>query len=194
MMVELDTLLDELARRHARGEPLDVEGTLARAGDRADELAPLIEAFLARAPRREPTAESLAFVRSLDEPPLLRARVAKSLKVDDVVDVIVAECELDPEARPKVRRYYQQLEGGILDPSRVAASVWDAITGLLGRSRALLSAPPGPVPAAAPMYRIDAQLSLSERLVPRSAAEPQVPDEVDALFLGDPSSEASSRR
>ena len=31
MMVELDTLLDELARRHARGEPLDVEGTLAAA-------------------------------------------------------------------------------------------------------------------------------------------------------------------
>ena len=29
MIVELETLLDELARRHARGEPLDVEGTLA---------------------------------------------------------------------------------------------------------------------------------------------------------------------
>jgi len=187
MMVELDTLLDELARRHARGEPLDVEGTLARAGDRADELAPLIEAFLARAPRREPTAESLAFVRSLDEPPLLRARVAKSLKVDDVVDVIVAECELDPEARPKVRRYYQQLEGGILDPTRVAASVWDVITGLLGRSRALLAAPPGPAPAAAPMYRADAAVDLQERLVTLSAPEPPAPpDEVDALFLGEP--------
>ena len=30
MIVELETLLDELARRHARGEPLDVEGTLRR--------------------------------------------------------------------------------------------------------------------------------------------------------------------
>ena len=187
MSPELETLLDELVRRHARGEPLDVEGTLRRAGDGADELAPLIEAFLVRAPRRGLTPASLRFVQSLDDPPMLRARVAKALKVDDVVDAIVAQCELDPEAHPKVRRYYQQLEGGILDPSRVAASVWDAITGLLGRSRALLSAPPGPAPAAAPMYRIDAQLSLSERLVPRSAAEPQVPDEVDALFLGDPS-------
>jgi hypothetical protein len=36
------------------------------------------------------------------------------------------------------------------------------------------------------MYRSDAQLSLSERLVTPLAAEPQVPDEVDALFLGDP--------
>jgi len=187
MTADVQALLGELVRRYARGEPLDVEAALARAGDRADELAPLIEAFLARAPRRAPSPDALAYVRSLDEPPMLRARVGKALKVDDVVDAIVAECKLDAEARPKVRRYYQQLEGGILDPSRVAASVWDAITGLLGRSRALLSAPPGPAPAAAPMYRIDAQLSLSERLVPRSAAEPQVPDEVDALFLGDPS-------
>lgn len=185
MMVELDTLLDELARRHARGEPLDVEGTLARAGDRADELAPLIEAFLARAPRREPTAESLAFVRSLDEPPLLRARVAKSLKVDDVVDVIVADCELDPEARPKVRRYYQQLEGGMLDPTHVAETVWAAITRVLGRSRALLSAPSGPA-AAAPMYRADALFVLDEQLVPRAAPEPSQSDMVDALFLGEP--------
>ena len=117
MSAELEALLDELARRHARGEPLDVEGTLHR----ADELAPLIEAFLARAPRREPSPSTLAYVRSLDEPPLLRARVAKALKVDDVVDAIVAECELSPEARPKVRRYYQQLEGGILDPTRPAS-------------------------------------------------------------------------
>lgn len=184
---DLDTLLDELARRHARGEPLDVEGTLRRAGDRADELAPLIEAFLARAPRRGATPQSLAFVRSLDDPPLLRARVAKSLRVDDVVEAIVAECELDPAARPKVRRYYQQLEGGILDPSRVAASVWDAITALVGRSRALLSAPPGPAPATPTMYRAQPSLDLHERLVMPAAAEPPTPpDEVDALFLGPP--------
>lgn len=187
MNADLDTLLDELARRHARGEPLDVEGTLRRAGNRADELAPLIEAFLARAPRRGATPQSLAFVRSLDDPPLVRARVAKAIRVDDVVDAIVAGCELDPVARPKVRRYYQQLEGGVLDPTRVAASVWDAITALLGRSRALLSAPPGPAPAAEPMYRADASFALQERLVVPSAPEPPTPpDEVDVLFLGAP--------
>jgi hypothetical protein len=185
MSPEIETLLDELVRRHARGEPLDVEGTLRRAGKQADELAPLIEAFLARAPRRGPTPASLSFVQSLDDPPLLRARVAKAVKVDDVVDAIVTGCDIDPAARPKVRRYYQQLEGGTLDPTRVAASVWDAITGLLGRSRALLSAPPGPAPAAAPMYRTHASLVLQERLVSLPAVEPpSPPDEVDALFLG----------
>ena len=184
-MIELETLLDELARRHARGEPLDVEGTLARAGDRADELAPLIETFLLRAPRRSPSDESLAYVRSLDDPPMLRARVAKALRVDDVVDAIVAACDIRPEAREKVKRYYQQLEGGILDPSRVATSVWDAITGVLGRSRAALSAPPvGTAPAATPMYRAEKLFDPREVQLSAHAVEPDPPDEVDALFLG----------
>ena len=189
MRVELETLLDELARRHARGEPLDVEGTLQRAGDRADELAPLIEAFLERAPRRTPSVDALAYVRTLDDPPMLRARVGKALRVDDVVDAIVASCKIRPDARPKVRRYYQQLEGGVLDPSRVAASVWDVITDVLGRSRASLTAPSlGAAPAAAPMYRADRLFEPSE-LLARSASmtEPEPPDDVDALFLGEPS-------
>jgi len=189
MKVELDTLLDDLARRHARGEPLDVEGTLLRAGDRADELASLIEAFLERAPRRAPTAEALAYVRSLDDPPMLRARVAKALRVDDLVDAIVSACEIQPDARPKVRRYYQQLEGGVLDPSRVATSVWDAITDVLGRSRASLTAPGlGVTPSAAPMYRADRLFEPGEMPMPSaSMTEPEPPDDVDALFLGDPS-------
>jgi hypothetical protein len=99
MTVDVETLLDELARRHARGEPLDVEGTLRRAGDRADELAPLIERFLARAPRREASPRALAFVRSLDDPPMVRARVARAVKVDDVVDAIVEACEIRRDAR-----------------------------------------------------------------------------------------------
>ena len=189
MKVELDTLLDELARRHARGEPLDVEGTLLKAGDRADELAPLIEAFLERAPRRAPSSEALAYVRSLDEPPMLRARVARALRVDDVVDAIVTACKIQPYARPKVRRYYQQLEGGVLDPLRVAAPVWDAITEVLGRSRASLTAPSlGATPSAAPMYRADRLFEPGDMpTLSASMTEPEPPDDVDALFLGDPS-------
>ncbi len=188
MIVELETLLDELARRHARGEPLDVEGTLLKAGDRADELAPLIEAFLERAPRRAPTDEALAYVRSLDDPPMLRARVAKALRVDDVVDAIVAACKIRPDARPKVRRYYQQLEGGVLDPSRVAASVWDAITEVLGRSRASLTAPRlGTRPAQHPCTGPTASSSRARCRRCGVGGEPEPPDDVDALFLGDPS-------
>jgi hypothetical protein len=186
MSVELATLLDELARRHARGEPLDVEGLLAQAGDRSDELAPMIETFLVRAPRRIPSAQALAYVRTLDDPPILRARVAKALRVDEVVEAIMNACQLRPDSRTKVRRYYQQLEGGVLDPAPVAASVWDAISALLGRSRETLTVPHAGVPSASPMYRADRLFepgdmpSLAERL-----AEPELPDEVDALFLGE---------
>ena len=185
MRVELATLLDELARRHARGEPLDVEGLLAQAGDRSDELAPMIETFLVRAPRRTASAQTLAYVRALDDPPILRARVAKALRVDDVVDAIVAACTIQPDARPKVRRYYQQLEGGVLDPAPVAASVWDAISALLGRSRESLTVPHAGVPSASPMYRADRLFEPGEVLVlAERLADPEPPDEVDALFLG----------
>jgi hypothetical protein len=189
MTVELEALLEELARRHARGEPLDVAGLLAQAGERADELAPLIEAFLARAPRGAPSDEAKAFVRSLDDPPLLRARVARRLRVDDVVDAIVAACGLPPEARAKVRRYYQQLEGGILDPVPVAASVWDAITAMLGRSRAALTAPPADLLVHETIAYLRAEQPLEQTELPglaAPAAEPDAPDEVDALFLGEP--------
>ena len=187
MSVELATLLDELARRHARGEPLDVEGLLAQAGDRSEELAPMIETFLVRAPRRDASAQALAYVRTLDDPPILRARVAKALRVDDVVDAIMTACRLQPDLRAKVRRYYQQLEGGVLDPEPVAASVWDAIIALLGRSREALTVPHAGLPSASPMYRADRLfepgevLVLAERLV-----DPEPLDEVDALFLGEP--------
>jgi hypothetical protein len=188
MSTELETLLDELARRHARGAPLDVEEMLARAGDRADELAPLIEAFLERAPRRAPTDDALAYVRSLDDPPMLRARVAKALRVEDVVDAIVTACGIRPDARPRVKRYYQQLEGGILDPSRVAESVWDAITGILDRPRAALLAPrTGTLGANLAFHRADKLFAPGELPIAAApAAEPEPPDEVDALFLGEP--------
>ena len=185
MSVELASLLDELARRHARGEPLDIEGLLIQAGDRSEELAPMIETFLVRAPRRTATAQTLAYVRALDDPPILRARVAKALRVDEVVDAIMAACRLQPDSRAKVRRYYQQLEGGVLDPEPVAASVWDAISTLLGRSREALTVAHSGVPSASPMYRADRLFEPDEVLVlVERLAEPEPPDEIDALFLG----------
>ncbi len=190
MKVELDTLLDELARRHARGEPLDVEGTLAKAGDRADELAPLIEAFLLRAPRRAPSDESLAYVRSLDDPPMTRARVAKALRVDDVVDAIVTACDAPTGGPP---------EGAPLLPAarrRHPRPVARRGVGVGRDHRA-----PGPSALDADHTAASTRCSLGEADVPRrqalrpgratersaSTSEPDPPDEVDALFLGDPS-------
>ena len=148
-----EQLFDEFVGCWTRGEPLAVDELLVRAGPQADELASLIDRFLERAPRREPTSDALAFVRSLDEPSLLRARQERKLKLDDLVAGLVEKLALPERARAKVRRYYQDLELGQLDPAGVAASVWDALTGLLGRdARGLAGVPPTAVSAPA-MYR-----------------------------------------
>jgi hypothetical protein len=190
MKTDVDTLLDELARRHARGEPLDVEGLLRRAGPAASELAVLIDRFLERAPRQQPSETARQYVRALEDPPLLNVRRERRLKVDDVVDAIVRACQLPADSRGKVRRYYQMLEGGNLDTRRVASRVWDALEDTFGRrveglARAASAAPGASAPA---MYRrADAFADASERAASRRPVEePAPPDEIDALFLGRP--------
>ena len=126
------------ARRAARGRGAPYP---CRPG--ADELATLIDAFLERAPRREPTPEALELVHSLDAPPLLRARQARRLKLDDLVAGLVEALALPQEARAKVRRYYQQLELGQLDPAGVAAAVWVALAVCSGVMRAVSWVPRG---------------------------------------------------
>lgn len=182
-----EQLLDELVDCWTRGEPLAVDELLVRAGPRADELATLIDRFLERAPRREPTPAALAYVRSLDEPSLLQARQERKLKLDDLVAGLLEKLGLPPAARGKVRRYYQDLELGQLDPGGVATSVWDALTGLLGRDARGLGALP-PFAAAAPaMYReadFESDLVYASLAIPSSSVEEPAPepDEVDRLF------------
>ena len=186
MTADTEALLDELVRRHARGEPLDVEDLLRRAGAGADELAVLIDRFLERAPRQEASAATLAYVRSLDDPPLLRARLQRSLRIDDVVDAIVNACELPAEKRGKVRRYYQLLEGGRLDPRGVSKRVWDGLAAIFGGSvEELAQMKVAPAAGAPAMYRRASDTLLDADTVavaPPVGDEPA--DEVDALFLG----------
>ena len=88
-----------------------------------------------------------------------------------------------------MRRYYQELELGQLDPAGVAASVWDALTGLLGRDARGLAALPPPAPAArrdVPGRRLRRAISRSSAIMLADAG-PTEPDEVDRLFGVDPS-------
>ena len=182
MRITPEQLLDELVDRWTRGEPLAVDDLLARAGPRTDELAALIDRFLERAPRREPTDDAIAFVRSLDEPPLLRARQARKLKLDDLVAGLVEKLGLTADATAKVRRYYQELELGQLDPAGVAVSVWVALAGLLGRdAKGLAGVQPTAISAPA-MYRAaDVVADLLDTILMAAPAAPE-PDEVDRLF------------
>jgi hypothetical protein len=193
-----EQLLDELVVRWTRGEPLEVEELLSRAGPEADELATLIDAFLARAPRREPTPAAVAFVQSLDTPPLLRARQERRLKLDDLVSRLIQRLGLPESARAKVRRYYQELELGQLDPAGVAAAVWEELAGLLGRDiRGLAGAfpPSTPLGSTGAMYRLadstttdfdstttDFDIEPDRMAEPSLAARSDEPDVVDRLF------------
>ena len=186
MTDQLQRLFDEFVGRWARDQPLAVDELLVRAGPEADDLAVLIDRFLERGPRREPTPDALAFVRSLDDPPLLRARQARGLKLDDLAAALVEKLGLGEKARVKVRSYYQELELGQLDPSGVAARVWEALGGLLGRDvRGLASIRPQPL-AAAPMFR-EANVDHDRLLEARAEQSAPEPDEVDILFGVDPS-------
>ena len=177
-----EQLFEELLARWTRGEPLQVDELLLRAGERSDELARLADLFLERSPRREATPEAIAFVRSLYEPSLLRARQERRLKLDDLTAGLVKILRLPSTAHAKVRGYYQNLELGQLDPAGVAASVWDALTRLLGDDARGLAAMRPAAPAAAPMFRAaDFDAERVEVSRSRKPAETQ-PDEVDRLF------------
>lgn len=179
-----EQLFEELVGRWTRGEPLEVDDLLLRAGARSDGLARLIDSFLERSPRREPTPGAIAFVRSLNEPSLLRARQEQRLKLDDLTAGLIKTLGLPPRGRAKVRRYYQELELGQLDPAGVAASVWDALSGLLGRDARELAALRPVAPAAPPMFRsADYDAQLTDRAIGTAAPPDETePDETDRLF------------
>jgi hypothetical protein len=133
----VDALFEEFVARWRRDEMISVDALLEQAGAESDELARLIDAFLARAPRREPLPEARAAVAALaarleQEPPLLAARVASRARVRDVVAAIIEACALPAEAEQLVRSYYQRLEGGLLDPKGVSNRVWAVLEQVLG--------------------------------------------------------------
>lgn len=122
-----------------------------------------------------------------DVPPLLRARQARKLELDDLVAGLVEKLGLTTDATAKVRRHYQELELGRLDPAGVAASVWVALAVLLGRDAKGLARVPPPAPAPPAVSRAaDFDAYMYEPLMTAEPVEHE-PDEVDRLFGVDPS-------
>lgn len=126
-MADVDRLFDEFAASYARGDRPDLAGYLTRAGDRAGELARLVEVFLRVAPAPEPGDEDVAVMRARleGEPGLLALRRTRARKVDEVVAELASRLGVRDVTR--LRRYYQRLEGGTLDPRPVDERVWDAL-------------------------------------------------------------------
>lgn len=181
---EVELLLEDYAARFARGEGPDVREYLARAGAGRDELATLIDAFLAHAAPRDPDAETIESVRAWmsGKEPLLALRTRRRLRVDEVVTALMSALGLDDAKRAKVKRYYQQLETGLLEPGRVDGRVYEALSRVLRAKVAELAAlRPTPLQTRAAYFRAEPPLA---DVVSSPAAEPEEPDEVDALFRG----------
>jgi hypothetical protein len=183
MSDDVGELFDDYAARFLRGERPDTADYLARAGDGVDRLGTLIERFLERVPAPPPDADAVALAEAWlkGQPPLLELRVRRRLRVDQVVDTLVERLRLDAAKREKVKGYYQQLEGGVLEPKRVDRSVLDVLAEVLrARIEDVVAWRPPPSFAETAYLR-------TERLVPASPAAgppraPEPPDEIDRLF------------
>jgi hypothetical protein len=66
------------------------------------------------------------------ESPLLRLRTARGLTRDAVVAALVRTLGLDERKKEKVKRYYHDLESGLLEPERVDRRVWNVLAETLG--------------------------------------------------------------
>jgi hypothetical protein len=176
-------LFDEYAARYARGEGPDARDYLARAGDAAPDLGRLIDAFLQAAPPREPSAESVDLLRARvrAEPPILQARVRRGLTREDVIEHLRVALGLEERTRKALGRRYHDLESGFLEPAGVDASVWNALTDILGANvRRLASWRPQPVVGEAALARYRRAPS------PAALAAPdhdEYDEQVDSLFL-----------
>jgi len=207
-MTDLQRLFAEYVAEHRGGGEADPRQYLSRApAAERTELAALIDAYLARAPRR--AFDRAAFhgstaERTVDEleraitgqaglwPTLLprlrdRSGLRRSTLVERLAETLGVEDRSD-----KVAGYYHEMEQGLLPAAGVSDRVLEAIGQIVGETaQALRDAghalrPPTEGPAAAPAAAF-ARRAHAEPGPPPEAAPAQPPpewDDVDELFRG----------
>jgi hypothetical protein len=181
MSSRLDDLFARYADAYAAGERPQAREYLAEAGADADELAALIDGFLARVPTRPADAGTVELLDAFlaAEPPLVALRASRGVRVDDVVARLVAELGLRAEATPKVKRHYERLERGLLDAGHVSDRVWDVLARALPGARQLARPVPAPAAQARTFFRAADAPAVARTAAMGPADEP---DEVDELF------------
>jgi signal transduction histidine kinase len=188
----VELLFDEFAARHARGEHPDAREYLERAGESRDELARLLDGFLAASPVQPPSEETLALFASLlpeeaHTPPLLAERVRRGWRREEIVDWIRERFGIGEEKREKVGRYWHELETGLRPVSGVSARLRDALSERFGEAVQAGAAwkPPPLGPEVAFRRTADTYVTtyaLLDEVTEPAASSPEL-DEVDKLFL-----------
>jgi hypothetical protein len=207
-MTGVDRLLADYIAEHQAGGDADPRQYLARASLAGrPELAALIDAYLARAPRQpfDPVAFSGSSAeRTVDEleraiagqaglwPALLpRLRDRAGLKRSTLIERLTSTLGLSGR-QDKVGGYYHQMEQGLLPAPGVSDRVLDALGQILGETRQALReagralTPPdhGPTPAPAAFARRAYADAAAAPLAQAPPAEEGEWDEVDELFRG----------
>lgn len=185
MSDRLFELFDEYAAAYARGERPRAEEYLDRAGPQRRQLASLLDEFVRRTPAPPPTEDDKRYLGLLlaEEPPLLSLRVERGLRVDDIVGSLIDRLGLEATKRAKVKRYYQRLEGGLLNPLGVSRKLRAALADVLGADAdAAVSWTSAPA-ATAPAFLRRADYFERTPAAP-SRGRPVEEDEIDRLFTG----------
>ena len=209
-MTDVDRLLQEYLAAHRAREDVDPGDYLARAqGAERKELAALIDAYLARAPRREFDADAYRASGMADNvgrlsrsltgasglwPSLLpRLRTSAQLKRSELVEHLTSALGVGGR-EDKVADYYHQMEQGLLPSEGVSDKVLEALGGILGRSAEALreagtAASPGGAASSPPAAPAFARTTRADQeAAPPAEAAAGLPDErwdeVDELFRG----------
>jgi hypothetical protein len=208
-VTELDRLFAEYVAEYRAGGEAEPREYLSRiSSTERDQLAALIDAYLARAPRQpfdQAAFRGSSAERTVDEleraiagqaglwPALLpRLRDRAGMKRSRLVERLAAALGVE-DRQNKVAGYYHQMEQGLLPAAGVSDRVLEALGSIVGETaHALREAgrtlrPPreglAATPAAAFARRVCAEAASAPR-TEASAAQEDEWDEVDELFRG----------
>jgi hypothetical protein len=208
-MSDVERLLAEYKRAHRSGAASDPRPFLERvSGTDREQLAGLIDAYLARAPRsrfdeagfRDSPAMAVAesVQRSLSGagglwPALLpRLRTRARIRRADLVAELAARLGAQSQ-QAKVAGYYHQMEQGLLPASGVSDTVLDALGSIVGSTRDALRragelpAAGGPAAEGGAVFARRSYLREPDALLAAGESTPEIDagwDEVDRLFRG----------
>ena len=211
-MSDVERLLREFQRDFEAGGRLRPSEVLARVeGADRRELEALIDAYLARAPRRafdrdafaasparslvDDLAQALEAEASTWRAVLPRLRDAAQLRRAELVRRLAERLGVSGREE-KVARYYHEMEQGRLDPAGVSGRVISALAELLGTSAERLreagatlrvaGEPRTGMTFARSALPAEEHRDLMESAAPAAPVPDKEPDEVDRLFTGGP--------
>ena len=208
-MSDVDRLLADYIAEHRAGGEADPRAFLSRASPAEQgELASLIDAYLARAPRQsfdQASFRGSSAERTVDEleralggqaglwPALLpRLRDRAGLKRSELVERLADDLGVG-DRKDKVADYYHEMEQGLLPARGVSDRVLDALARILGDTAQSLKdaggvlTPPAEGPTTAPAAAFARRAHAESAGAAAAGTEPSAPgewDAVDELFRG----------